>query len=76
MLPIATFKQPALVRLMLGVRQAVRLTLVVMFALAVLGSVEKLGSTPNFAWFTVMPLLYISIGGLRLGGLLHRRGLV
>ncbi|MEZ5557034.1 MAG: GGDEF domain-containing protein [Pseudomonadales bacterium] len=54
----------------LGDRQAKRVTLFVMFALAALGSVEKLGSTPNFAWFSVMPFLYISIGGLRLGGLL------
>jgi len=54
----------------LGVRRAVRLTLLIMFVLAALGSLEKLGSTPNFAWFTVMPFLYIAIGGLRLGGLL------
>ena len=54
----------------LGVRRAIRLTLVVMFALAVLGSIEKLGSTPNLVWFTVMPFLYIYIGGIRLGGLL------
>lgn len=54
----------------LGLRRASRYTLLVMFALAALGSVEKLSSTPNFAWFTVMPFLYISLGGLRLGGLL------
>ncbi len=54
----------------LGVEQSIRITLVLMFCLAVLGSIEKLESTPNFAWFTVMPFLYISVGGLRLGGLL------
>lgn len=55
---------------MLGTRRAARYTLMVMFALAALGSIEKLDSTPNFAWFTVMPFLYISLGGLRLGGVL------
>jgi diguanylate cyclase (GGDEF)-like protein len=54
----------------LGVERSMRVTLVVMFILAVLGSIEKLDSTPNFAWFTVMPFLYISVGGLRLGGIL------
>ncbi len=55
---------------LLGLERAARCTLVIMFALAALGSVEKLSSTPNFAWFTVMPFLYISLGGLRLGGVL------
>jgi len=55
---------------LLGTRLAGRIALVIMFALAALGSVEKLDSTPNFAWFTVMPFLYISLGGLRLGGVL------
>ena len=54
----------------LGVERSIRVTLVLMFVLSVLGSIEKLDSTPNFAWFTVMPFLYISVGGLRLGGLL------
>jgi diguanylate cyclase (GGDEF)-like protein len=54
----------------LGVDRSIQVTLILMFFLAVLGSVEKLDSTPNFAWFSVMPFLYISIGGLRLGGLL------
>jgi diguanylate cyclase (GGDEF)-like protein len=54
----------------LGVERSIRITLILMFVLAVLGSVEKLDSTPNFAWFTVMPFLYISVGGLRLGGIL------
>lgn len=54
----------------LGVQRSIRVTLVLMFLLAVLGSIEKLDSTPNFAWFTVMPFLYISVGGLRLGGIL------
>lgn len=54
----------------LGTQRSIQITLVLMFLLAVLGSVEKLESTPNFAWFTVMPFLYISIGGLRLGGIL------
>lgn len=55
---------------LLGTRRAARISLIVVFALAALGSIEKLDSTPNFAWFTVMPFLYISLGGLRLGGLL------
>ncbi|MGE0621945.1 MAG: diguanylate cyclase [Pseudomonadales bacterium] len=55
---------------LLGPERASRWTLVVVFALAALGSVQKLDSTPNFAWFTVMPFLYISLGGLRLGGTL------
>jgi len=54
----------------LGAKRSAQLTLLIMFCLAALGSVEKLGSTPNFAWFSVMPFLYISIGGLRLGGCL------
>lgn len=54
----------------LGVERSIRITLILMFVLAVLGSIEKLDSTPNFAWFTVMPFLYISVGGLRLGGVL------
>jgi diguanylate cyclase (GGDEF)-like protein len=54
----------------LGVVRSIQVTLILMFFLAVLGSIEKLDSVPNFAWFTVMPFLYISVGGLRLGGLL------
>ena len=54
----------------LGVQRSTRVILVVMAILAMLSSVEKLESTPNFAWFTVMPFLYISVGGLRLGGFL------
>ncbi len=54
----------------LGVQRSIRITLILMFLLAVLGSIEKLESVPNFAWFTVMPFLYISVGGLRLGGIL------
>jgi diguanylate cyclase (GGDEF)-like protein len=54
----------------LGTKRASRSALIVMFLLAALGSVEKLGSTPNFAWFTVVPFLYISLGGARLGGIL------
>lgn len=51
----------------LGTENATRVTLLVMFALALIGSFEKLDSAPNFAWFTIMPFLYISVGGLRLG---------
>ncbi len=51
----------------LGVQRSTRVILVVMAILAILSSVEKLESTPNFAWFTIMPFLYISVGGLRLG---------
>jgi diguanylate cyclase (GGDEF)-like protein len=54
----------------MGFERARRVTLLVMFALVALGSIEKLGSTANFAWFTVMPFLYISIGGMRFGGAL------
>lgn len=54
----------------LGARRAATWTLLAMFVFSVLGSFEKLGSTANFAWFTVMPFLYIAVGGLRLGGLL------
>jgi diguanylate cyclase (GGDEF)-like protein len=54
----------------LGVERSIRVTLVLMCVLAVLGSVEKLESTPNFAWFCVMPFLYISVGGIRLGSML------
>ena len=54
----------------LGVERSIRVTLTLMFVLAALGSIEKLDSTPNFAWFTVMPFLYISVGGLRFGGFL------
>jgi len=53
-----------------GVRRTVKATLLAAFALGILGSVEKLGSTPNFAWLTVMPFLYIAFGGLGLGILL------
>lgn len=55
---------------LLGVKRAARLILLIMFVLAALGSVEKLGSTPNFAWFAIMPFLYIAVGGLGLGTLL------
>jgi diguanylate cyclase (GGDEF)-like protein len=54
----------------LGVARSKRITLVIVFFLALLASVEKLDSTAGFAWFTVMPFLYISIGGIRLGGFL------
>jgi len=54
----------------LGVHRSIQVTLVLMCILAVLGSVEKLDSTPNFAWFSVMPFLYISVGGIRLGSIL------
>lgn len=51
----------------LGIHRTVRMALLAAFALGVLGSVEKLGSMPNFAWLTVMPFLYIAFGGLGLG---------
>jgi diguanylate cyclase (GGDEF)-like protein len=51
----------------LGVRQVARLALLVAFVLAAIGSVDKLGSTPNLVWFPVMPVLYVFLGGLRLG---------
>jgi len=54
----------------LGVQRSKRITLVIIFLLALLASVEKIDSTADFAWFTVMPFLYISIGGIRLGGTL------
>ena len=54
----------------LGTRRAGQMALIVMFLLAAVGSVEKLGSTPNFAWFTVVPFLYIFLGSIRLGGIL------
>ena len=54
----------------LGIQRSTRVILVVMAILAILSSVEKLESTPNFAWFTIMPFLYIALGGLRLGGFL------
>lgn len=54
----------------LGVQRTTRIILVVMSILAILSSVEKLESTPNFAWFSIMPFLYIAVGGLRLGGFL------
>ncbi len=54
----------------LGIERAIKITLFVMFALVALSSVEKLGSMHNFAWFSIMPFLYISIGGLSFGGLL------
>lgn len=52
----------------IGFDRSRRLTLLIMFGLVALGSMEKLGSPTNFAWFTVMPFLYISVGGVRFGG--------
>jgi diguanylate cyclase (GGDEF)-like protein len=54
----------------LGVSRVARLTLAVVFVLAAIGSVDKLDSTPNLAWFPVMPVLYVFLGGLRAGVIL------
>jgi diguanylate cyclase (GGDEF)-like protein len=51
----------------LGVSRVARMTLVVVFVLAAIGSIDKLDSTPNLAWLPVMPVLYVFLGGLRNG---------
>lgn len=50
-----------------GVSRVAGLTLVVVFVLAVIGSVDKLDSTTNLVWFPVMPVLYVFLGGRRSG---------
>ncbi|MEM8766852.1 MAG: GGDEF domain-containing protein [Pseudomonadota bacterium] len=54
----------------LSMQRAIQVALLVTFVLAAMGSLEKLDSAPNLAWFTVMPFLYVSIGGIRFGGTL------
>ncbi len=54
----------------LGEQQVVRYSVVVVFALAAVGSIDKLASTGNLVWFPVMPVLYVFLGGVQVGGVL------